>query len=76
MSQIFQSLYEYDGWYFRVYVRLRLLRREYATRGWVGWLPALLGGLRGEGSKIARRGSPFMMPPNSPTGSMTVGAGA
>ena len=32
-------LKEYAGWYFRVYVHVRLLRRECSTRGWVdfGW---------------------------------------
>ena len=28
----------YVGWYFRVYVRVRLLRRESSTRGWGGGL--------------------------------------
>ena len=33
------KLSEYDSWYFRAYLHVRLLRRECSTRGLEGWLP-------------------------------------
>ena len=43
-----KGLGRYAGWYSRVYVRVRLLRRESCTRGQVGWLST---GWLGEGAR-------------------------
>ena len=52
-------LEEYTGWYFQVHERVRILRRESATRGLVGWMPTHWvgseeGGARGGGGGPAR----------------------
>ena len=49
-------LKEYDGWYLRVYARVRLLRRGSPTCGWGGWLHTRwVGGDEGEFLNICRR---------------------
>ena len=34
-----EGLNRYANWYFRLYVRVHLLSREFSTHGKVGWLP-------------------------------------
>ena len=57
------KLSEFAGWYFRVYVRVHLLRRECSTRGSVGWLSAhWIGGEGGGFKKLREVGSPLIYP--------------
>ena len=49
-------LNEYAGWYFQVYARVRLLRRQSSTCGSLGWVPTHWDGSQEGGFKKTARG--------------------